>query len=70
MDQFKILFGLLDVTNGEQDQERFINHIERHPDYVKNNLNHDVALVKLDKKLKFNENVGPANLPCGGTPIT
>ena len=70
MDQFKIFFGLLDVTNGEQDQERFINHIERHPDYVKNNLNHDVALLKLDKKLEFNENVMPARLPCGGTPIT
>ena len=70
MDQFKILFGLLDVTNGEQDQERFINSIVRHPDYVKNNLNHDVALLNLDKKLKFNENVMPARLPCGGTPIT
>ena len=70
MDQFKILFGLLDVTNGEQDQERFIRSIVRHPDYVKNNLNHDVALLNLDKKLKFNENVMPARLPCGGTPIT
>ena len=64
-DEFQLRFGLLDVTDGDHDQERYIKQIKRHPDYDKSNLDHDLALVELDEKLELNEKVTIAQLPCG-----
>ena len=65
-DEFQLRFGLLNIH--EPDQTRSIDHVKKNPKYNKNNLDHDLALVKLDKPIELNENVIPAILPCNTSP--
>ena len=65
-EEFQLRFGLLNIY--EPDQKRGIEYIETNPNYNKNNLDHDLAIVKLDKPIEFNDNVMPAVLPCDTSP--
>merc|ERR1711974_256510 len=65
-DEFQLRFGLLNIY--EPDQTRLIDYVKKNPKYNKNNLDHDLALVKLNKPIELNENVIPAILPCNTSP--
>ena len=62
---FELRFGIHDVSGNEFEHKSGIKRIKKSPDYDKTTLNHDIALVELEKPVDLNKNVYPADLPCG-----
>lgn len=53
----------LEKTNdGANPIEFLVDEIFKHPDYVSTSKYNDIALLRLDKKVKFNNNIRPACL--------
>ena len=64
-EDFQLRFGVHDITDDIYEYKSGISRIKKHPDYDQNNLDHDIALVKLEQPVFTNEFVYPADLPCG-----
>lgn len=63
--ELKVFIGGHNVTNDYKEVRR-VRRIRAHPDFDIFTFNNDVAVVELDKPVKFGPKIQTACLPSGG----
>lgn len=65
--QFTLNFGGITLDNFESGREqRFTTTAIVHPGYNSANLNNDIALIRIDNPIQFNNRIQPIPLPARG----
>ncbi|XP_058489035.1 mannan-binding lectin serine protease 1 isoform X2 [Solea solea] len=59
----KVYFGLHDTRDKHQAVSRSVDEVILHPDFQPNNYNNDIALLRLSKRVEFNNVTRPVCLP-------
>uniref|UniRef100_V5IC37 Putative trypsin-like serine protease n=2 Tax=Ixodes ricinus TaxID=34613 RepID=V5IC37_IXORI len=63
VNEFQLRLGLTDRKNTSHEQEVFIEEIIRHKDYIEATNQNDIALLRLNQTITFNEFARPICLP-------
>lgn len=64
-DRITIVLGEHDRNDTEESQVQYrkIASFERHPDFQRSTFNNDIAVLRMDKPIRFNRYISPACLP-------